>query len=702
MSTIVTDQKFDMIEIICSKILKDHPSLHQKCALLRENSECANFLKNHRDFEIFLESLKPEILVIALSILAIGQGKNIFKKTISCKDKEKIIALLNSLIPVEEFYQPIGGLIGYHYAVLSRLQEKAPDLSPSTTYLRPKGIDISKMTPQVCKYVRAAIEKSHIVAEVYPVGGAGDRMDLVNESGEPLPAAVLSFCGHTLLDRLIRDVEAREYLVYKLTGKRLETKIGLMTSFEKRNDDHIRANLQKKNWFGRPKHSFYLFTQGQVPVLDNKGNWLLKEPYKLIFKPGGHGVLWGQAVKEGLFSAFKESGIQKILVRQINNPVAGTDHGLLAFLGYGLKNNKMFGFASCERIVNANEGMDVVAEKQKSGVWNYALTNIEYTEFKRIGVQDIPKSEGSPYSKFPTNTNILFADIAEIENKQKECRIPGMTINMKTKFKAIDESGKLQEVLGGRLESTMQNIADAITDTFTHKISELDQDKLKSYLTYNDRIKTISVTKKAWCKGESLLETAEGCFLDMMKNAQDLLGNYCHFHLPKIDSKEEPSFVFLYHPSLGPLYEIIQQKIRKGTIAKGSELIIETPEVDIEGLNLEGSLIVACEVDHPLQGKEAKCRLKNVQVVNKGISLDIGYWKEQKRRETLQIILEEGAEFEAENVRFTGSVEIRVPKNTKAKAFIENGKVAIKQGLAVSDWSWRYAFDNQDRIILSM
>ena len=66
------------------------------------------------------------------------------------------------------------------------------------------------------------------------MGGAGDRLRLLDEkTGKPLPAAMLKFCGRTLLEGLLRDLQAREYSFYKLTGKRVITPVALMTSHEK-------------------------------------------------------------------------------------------------------------------------------------------------------------------------------------------------------------------------------------------------------------------------------------------------------------------------------------------------------------------------------------------------------------------------------------------------------------------------------------
>lgn len=36
-----------------------------------------------------------------------------------------------------------------------------------------------------------------------------------------------------------------------------------------------------------------------------------------------------------------------------------------------------------------------------------------------------------------------------------------------------------------------------------------------------------------------------------------------------------PGFLFLFHPALGPLWDIIAQKIRGGALAPGAELVLE-------------------------------------------------------------------------------------------------------------------------------
>lgn len=53
-----------------------------------------------------------------------------------------------------------------------------------------------------------------------------------------------------------------------------------------------------------------------------------------------------------------------------------------------------------------------------------------------------------------------------------------------------------------------------------------------------------------------------------------------------------PGFIFLFHPALGPLWDVIAQKLRGGCLEAGSELVLQVAEADLQNLELDGSLLV--------------------------------------------------------------------------------------------------------------
>ena len=59
-------------------------------------------------------------------------------------------------------------------------------------------------------------------------------------------------------------------------------------------------------------------------------------------------------------------------------------------------------------------------------------------------------------------------------------------------------------------------------------------------------------------------------------------------HVVQVGEVEEylehgPGFVFVYHPALGPLWEVIGQKLRGGRLARGAEVVLEVAEAQVCG-----------------------------------------------------------------------------------------------------------------------
>lgn len=66
---------------------------------------------------------------------------------------------------------------------------------------------------------------------------------------------------------------------------------------------------------------------------------------------------------EGVFDWLESKDVKAGVVRQISNPLAATDTTLFGLSGFGFSQNKSMGFASCERVVGASEGMNVVQHR---------------------------------------------------------------------------------------------------------------------------------------------------------------------------------------------------------------------------------------------------------------------------------------------------------------------------------------------------
>ncbi|XP_050387165.1 UTP--glucose-1-phosphate uridylyltransferase 3, chloroplastic isoform X2 [Argentina anserina] len=515
----------------------------------------------------------------------LGKKKKKIRFALDDEDLEDLKKLLKNLGEVEQFYNCIGGVIGYQITVMELLAQSKAEMQatnwPSNVQEQmdcqfleihaPSGLDLSENAEYAAQAALWGIQGLPGLGEIYPLGGSADRLGLVDpDTGECLPAAMLPYCGRTLLEGLIRDLQAREFLYFKIFGKQCITPVAIMTSAAKNNHEHITSLCEKLEWFKRGRSRFQFFEQPLVPAVSAEdGQWIIKKPFAPICKPGGHGVIWKLAYDKGIFQWFYDHGRKGATVRQVSNVVAATDLTLLALAGIGLHHGKKLGFASCKRNSGATEGINVLMEKKLLDErWSYGLSCIEYTEFDKFGIADGRHSRNSLQAEFPANTNIMYVDLTSAElvgSRKNTDSLPGMVLNVKKAISFVDNFGNPHSVPGGRLECTMQNIADNFLNTCPSRDYKGVLDKLDTFIVFNKRRRvTSSAKRKRRHTDKSLHQTPDGSLLDILRNAHDLLSE-CDIELPKVESNEKylnsgPPFLILLHPALGPLWEVTRQK----------------------------------------------------------------------------------------------------------------------------------------------
>ncbi|OEL24788.1 UTP--glucose-1-phosphate uridylyltransferase 3, chloroplastic [Dichanthelium oligosanthes] len=647
-------------------------------------------------------------------------------------EMEVLRSLLKFLGDIEEFYDCIGGIIGYQIMALELLSAskdrvQRPSKDKFVDFHVPSGLNLLEDTEYASQAALWGIEGLPELGEIYPIGGAGDRLGLVDsDTGESLPAALLPYCGRSLLEGLIRDVQAREFLHYKIFGGQCITPVAIMTSSVKNNHEHIIAICEKLDWFGRGRDNFRLFEQPLVPVVNAEdGKWLISKSLFPVGKPGGHGAIWKLAYDKGIFKWLQQRGRKGATVRQVSNVVAATDLTMMALAGIGLRCNKKLGFASCERRPGATEGVNVLIEKQNlEGLWSYGITCIEYTEFEKYGIPEPTAITGSSQVSYPANTNILYVDLQAVEEvgsrKNASC-LPGMVLNLKKAVSYVDHLGFECSAAGGRLECTMQNIADNFINTYNYRCSKGIESELDTFIVYNERKRvTSSAKRKLKSEDRSLHQTPEGSLLDIMRNAHDLLSR-CSIDVPMVKDNSEylhsgPPFLIFLHPALGPFWDIIRQKFVGGSVSKGSELQIEVAEFLWKEVELDGSLIILADnimgsTKKNKNGEQilhygarcGRCRLQRVKIVNEGInwiSPSNVYWKHDvERSESVKIILHGNAEFEAKDVVLKGNHVFEVPDGQRMCIVQDRAGFVVKldpiseELMDSGTWHWKYTVD---------
>lgn len=610
---------------------------------------------------------------------------------------EELCSWVAQLKDADQFYDRQGGLVGYQAQLLAHLQSEPA--AQAAAFLQPPLVDLQCQTRDLWRVIKQGLEALPQCAELYPIGGAGDRLGLQEaNTGEFLPVALLQFDRKTLLQGMIDDLFAREWLYYRVFSQQVTCPIAMMTSQEKGNDVKIQELCRSKAWFGRGLENFNFFSQPLVPVIDSEGSWIRLPSGKILLKPGGHGVIWRLMQEKGVVNWLFDHHAHLILVRQINNPLAASDRNLLALVGIGIDEGKVMGFASCPRVVGAAEGMNVVRMTLEPSGPVATLTNVEYPDFTKVGWRDEPAVPGSTYSAFPSNTNILFLNLQQAISELPEMPVPGAILNLKPTQLSAES---LEKRVVGRLESTMQNLADHLGTAIP---AEIWQDHLqgrqphlpdlKVFCTHNDRMSTLSATKRMWREGEPLLETPQGAYLDLLNQRLEVLRS-AGWTVPT-QQGHCPVALVHWHPALGPLHEILRQKLQRGRLYPGSELVLNVAEAFCHHLEIQGSLVV--DAHQPLgpvlndriqfASQCGQLWLQGVKILNRGADQHSPGWNataEPKHREACRIVLHGSSRFMARDVTFSGDVLIEVGDGESVEAIPD----ASAQGYQLIRHPWK-------------
>ena len=688
--------------------LRDSSTLLDRTNILLKSKAFYDTFTSHPELKEFFQTATLEDCYVLGLMISLGQFDTLFNGFDTIENKQDAMKkLISTLVEIDKFYAPIGGILGYHLTVL-KLMTASESPVDTDRYSPPPFQDIRGKTPEVWSACYDGVKQLNHAASIFALGGAGDRLNLIDEkTKEPLPAARLIFCGRSLFEGLMRDVEAQEYWHYRVFGDQVVMPILIMTSKEKNNDAHIEAMGNAANWFGHRQDAIRRIIQPLVPVIDTEGQWAMSGPLELALKPGGHGVLWKLAEDSGAVKWLTFHGIDAAVVRQVNNPLAGLDQALPTLIGYGLSNHKSFGFLSCPSKPGFAEGLNVLSVKRDGASAQGAISNIEYTQFS-ILKNLLPNlfKEGA----CPANTNILFIDLRQINKALAKDPIPGMIVNAKTNVEVVKD-GQVIKKTGGRLESCMQNIADGMMAPLNlANVHSLTPDSLPTFLLLQDREKLMSATKKAYQPGQNPVETTASCLYDWNKAMRSLLNSSCQFSLPKEQTLDEflrdgPSVIFSFHPAMGPLWEVIGQKLCRGTIAEGAELELEIAEISCTDLSVEGSLKIISHVPTgPINGsagrtytdKVGRARLNNVKIANRGLkSRDVISTLKgtNEHHELCEIILEGFSEVVANNIAINGNFSLVVPDGQRAiLSQDQSGKVHVSFE-PIAKPSWHYAIE---------
>ncbi|MBM3184063.1 MAG: hypothetical protein FJZ64_02005, partial [Chlamydiae bacterium] len=185
-----------------SEILQKATSSQSKLALLNAVPSVREYLEKHPYLGAILNDFPIEGEAVCKQLIAIGQLDRFMDfasmKTTSFRD------FVYQLIEVDRFYRELGGIVGYQKKILELLQSNGGVAHQEISQFRaPTFIDITEATEEVLEAIEWGIRSLPLMVEMYPMGGAADRLHLVDETtGQELPAVKLGYAGRPLFEGL--------------------------------------------------------------------------------------------------------------------------------------------------------------------------------------------------------------------------------------------------------------------------------------------------------------------------------------------------------------------------------------------------------------------------------------------------------------------------------------------------------------------
>lgn len=165
------------------------------------------------------------------------------------------------------------------------------------------------------------------VAIVIMSGGKDSRI------GGQIPKGALDvgLLSHKSIFQLyIERIRRLQHLVQRKFKKAVYIPVYIMCNRD--NKEIIEDFFRENEFFGIREQDVLFFTQGDYPICDKRGKYLLEEKHKIAVNPNGNGGIFKALVEEGMVSDMKSRGVTSIYVCSIDNVLAKV--GDPVFIGF--------------------------------------------------------------------------------------------------------------------------------------------------------------------------------------------------------------------------------------------------------------------------------------------------------------------------------------------------------------------------------
>jgi UDP-sugar pyrophosphorylase len=453
------------------------------------------------------------------------------------------------------------------------------------------------------------IKESARTAFVIVAGGLGERLGY---AGIKLALPIETATENTYLQRYVETILAMQNRAHA-RGENVVIPLVIMTS----DDTHGRTlNLLKINQnFGMAQGQITLIKQEKVPSLMNAACHIAldkQDKYSVYTKPHGHGDVHGLLYQSGIAQMWADNGIKWVVFLQDTNGLVFNT--IPAALGVSATHNMVMNSIAVRR----RPGEAVGAITKMTNAQGKSMTiNVEYNQFNPVLAASgmVDECDENGFSLYPGNINTLIFSCKEYaETLEATSGVIAEFVNPKY---ADEKKQKFKKWT--RLECMMQDFPKCLPESATVGFSEFERD------TYSPVKNNAADAKKEQEAGRQPASACEG-EANIYRYGRKMLADAGAE--VEVDTKEFRSFqgistmmgaMVSILPSWALTWAEVRQKLKGNVkISNRSTLVIDGENITIDGLDLDGALVIRA-------APGTQVSIKNLKVVNKGWELiDVG------------------------------------------------------------------------------
>jgi UDP-N-acetylglucosamine/UDP-N-acetylgalactosamine diphosphorylase len=212
---------------------------------------------------------------------------------------------------------------------------------------------------------RVALRQGRVAAMVV-AGGQGTRLGFAGPKG--------AYPIGPITDRTLFQIHAQKVLA---ASQRYGVSIPLLVMTSPTNDAETRFFFKEHGFFGLPFDRVRIFSQGEMPAIDDSGKLILESKARVFMSPNGHGGALKALWDTGVIAWLEGLGVDTITHFQVDNPLVRVIDP--AFIGFHLRDSADMSLKLLKRTI----------PDEKLGIWLRVAGHPRVIEYSDMTPEDM-------------------------------------------------------------------------------------------------------------------------------------------------------------------------------------------------------------------------------------------------------------------------------------------------------------------------